>query len=97
MFHSDKNWLAEGLSFIPVDPTGALVLEPMTTKCQIGGKDDNQEIKVTQNLQQVEPNCATCTPIWTPYSYTATPDGRDFPVPPVGGGSIVIPFNHLIN
>ena len=43
-FISDKNWLAEGVSFIPVDPTGALELEPMTTKCQIGGKGYNQEI-----------------------------------------------------
>ena len=64
---SENNWLAEGLSFIPVDPTGSLELEPMTTKCQISGMGDNQEIKVTQNPQQVEPNCATCTPIWTPY------------------------------
>ena len=52
-FISEKNWLAEWPSFVPVDPNGSVELEPMTTKCQIGGKDDNQEIKVTKNLQQV--------------------------------------------
>ena len=29
----------------------------------MGGKDDNQEMKVTQNPQKVAPNCARCTPI----------------------------------
>ena len=45
-----------------------LELEPMTKMCKIGREGDNQEIKVAQNLQQVEPNCAMCTPIRTPYN-----------------------------
>ena len=52
-----KNWLAEWLSFIPVDPTRSLELEPMTTKCLLGGKGDKQERKVTQNPDKVEPDC----------------------------------------